>query len=135
MSLDIHYVAYDKYRRVTFGTGKTINISRSGILFHATPRVLPDDNVTIAVKWPVNSPTGDPLLLLVVGHAIYMKSSATAMAVERRALIPAAMIQDRQNSGAWQSWHMPDLWSLVSMGNDLAEPQTRTASSGCAGEL
>jgi hypothetical protein len=62
-----------------FGSGKTVNMSRSGVLL-ALDRVLtPGLRVEVVVDWPVSLADGVPLKLIVKGHIVRSQKNDGAL--------------------------------------------------------
>ena len=67
------------------GTGKSLNISKEGILFAAGVAVQPGMPIEIVVEWPANSEGGVSVSLILLGNVIRIQQGAAqAIAVQFR---------------------------------------------------
>jgi len=79
-----------RYRAVvppstSWGAGKTLDISRKGILFAADDSLAPSTLVEIVVDWPANTKGGVPLNLTIRGQVVRIQKGAVhAIAVKFR---------------------------------------------------
>jgi hypothetical protein len=65
------------------GTGKSINISSSGILFTTDRHLPPGSNIEIAVSWPVLLTTDGHLRLVALGRVVRSEEGKAAMEISR----------------------------------------------------
>src|SRR5258708_15941816 len=95
-------------RAVKTGTGQTVNLSSSGVLFESDDAVAPSMLVELAVPWPVRLNDKVGLTLCIVGRTVRVERNCTALEFLRhefrtRALRPSAL---RQSPPASLSTHL-----------------------------
>ena len=79
ISLDVQYKLRNNGEVTRFGTGKTSNISSSGIFFQ-TGGVLPTDGeIELLMKWPFFLDGDCPLKLVVQGRIVRSDANGTAV--------------------------------------------------------
>ena len=75
------------------GEGTSLNISSTGMLFRCSERLTSGDTVTAALEWPQPA-DGKPMILLVHGHVVWIKSAQVGLSVSHYGFlaqnIPAA---------------------------------------------
>ncbi len=76
---------YRIYTRSTIeaGTGKTINMSSTGVLFTTQRTLRPGERVELSVRWPAQLDKKCPLKLVVIGRVVRATDTAAAIAIER----------------------------------------------------
>jgi len=68
------------------GTGTTVNISSTGMLFRASKRLDSGEKVVVAVDWPIAD--AKPMILLFQGYVVWMKGSQVGLAVSHYGFLP-----------------------------------------------
>jgi hypothetical protein len=94
LNFKLRYMIYGSDRRVFAGSGQTVNLSSTGLCFRSDKRVLRGDWIKAAVEWPVSSPRGDSLILLIAGYVVRTKALSAAILIEKRDLVPAAVLAE-----------------------------------------
>ena len=69
-------------RTEQIGSGNTLNMSSSGVLFTTEPALPQGDRIELAVNWPVTL-NGVPLELVIWGQVVRADERQAAMSVER----------------------------------------------------
>lgn len=69
------------------GTGTTVNISSTGLLFRASKRLDGGEKVVVAVDWPT-ADANKPMILLFQGYVVWMKGSQVGLAVSHYGFLP-----------------------------------------------
>ena len=87
IQLTLHYSAMRRMDAPLTGTGESINISRTGILFRADKRLQVGDSVLLMLDWPATAPDGEPLKALLTGHVVRARSPLVALAVHTHKLL------------------------------------------------
>lgn len=80
ITLDVEYKLLKRGRVVTLGSGKTVNISRGGVLIDATGTLFPGSRVEVMVHWPFLLEGVCPLKLVMRGRVV--RSVGTSIAVQ-----------------------------------------------------
>lgn len=76
---------YKIYSRSTIeaGSGQTINMSSTGVLFTTQRMLRPGERVELSVHWPAQLDNKCPLKLVVIGRVARSVETAAAIAIER----------------------------------------------------
>jgi hypothetical protein len=69
-------------RQAARGTGRIVNISKSGLLFHADTAIAPGMELSICAPWPTRL-GGANLELVIAGRAVRTGSEGTAVRILR----------------------------------------------------
>jgi hypothetical protein len=85
--------------RTIAGNGQLMNISSSGILFRSDHKMVRGDLIEAVIDWPLTSPAGDPLLLMVGGYVLRTKSLSAAVLLERKDIVPETLLDSRGSAG------------------------------------
>src|SRR5947209_6260875 len=81
---DVRYKAFGANRTITQqGSGRTLNMSGTGLLFTTESALAEGERVELSVSWP--APLNDtlPLKLVVRGHLVRTNETQAAMSIER----------------------------------------------------
>jgi hypothetical protein len=81
--LELHYRVLDGSRRSRTGSGRTINLSLGGVLFHADSQLAAGTPVQLAISWPRRLAEVCPLLLLVTGRILRAEGARLALKTDR----------------------------------------------------
>ena len=65
------------------GTGKSLNISSSGISFSTNNLLTIGMSIRLSMNWPVLLHGSRPIRLMIYGHVIRSNDQATVVAIER----------------------------------------------------
>jgi hypothetical protein len=68
---------------VEVGSGKTINISSSGVLFTTERSLSPGERLELSVAWPAQLDNRCPLKLVASGRVIRVSDHTAAIAIDR----------------------------------------------------
>jgi hypothetical protein len=76
---------YRVYKRSTIevGTGKTINMSSTGVLFTTQRALKPGERIELSAAWPAQLDNKCPLKLVMSGRVIRASDAVAAMVIER----------------------------------------------------
>ena len=69
------------------GTGETIDISSTGVLFTADHELPLGHSVELSIRWPVLRYQSVPVVLTVVGEVVRTETGAAAVTVRRRSFL------------------------------------------------
>jgi hypothetical protein len=86
LELALRYRTLD--RRVCYGSGRTLNISSTGILAESPDLFTPGTTVELTADWPVQLHDWIPLHLVMTGSIVRCESSRFAVAADRLRLVP-----------------------------------------------
>ncbi len=81
--LDLEYRLKDSDHELSGGSGTTIHISSSRVLFEAKNALPPGSLVELAVAWPVELENRIKLRLIIVGRAVSVSGKRTLVDVVR----------------------------------------------------
>ena len=70
VTLELEYKLLKRGRVVQRGSGRTLNISRSGVLFEANQALAPGGLIELMIRWPISLQGICPLKLLVRGRVV-----------------------------------------------------------------
>lgn len=90
IELDLLYRATGKRDRRFSGSGKTTNISSTGILFRTEQDLEPDINIEASIAWPVRLQQNVPLKLRVRGRVVRTEPGAAVLTIQQYAFHTAA---------------------------------------------
>lgn len=79
---ELHYRVTHKSSRVS-GTGKTLNIGSSGVLFTTEERLSLGQMVELSVNWPARLGGTCPLKFVAVGRVVRAEATMAAVRIER----------------------------------------------------
>jgi hypothetical protein len=85
--------------RTIAGNGQLINISSSGLLFRSDHKMVRGDLIEAVVDWPLTSPDGSPLLLMVGGYVLRTKALSAAVLLERKDIVAEPALDTRGSAG------------------------------------
>jgi hypothetical protein len=95
VTLEIEYKLLTADSGEQIGIGKTINISRFGVLFEATDALPARREVEVLVHWPVSKELTGPLKLIMRGRVIRSAGKLVAVRVSRHEFrIGATLLRD-----------------------------------------
>lgn len=77
------------------GSGESLNISCSGMLFRSDKRLMAGDSLVVLVDWPVAAPDNEPLKLVVTGTAVRARRGEVGMAIHTHRLLRERDIEKR----------------------------------------
>jgi len=83
LELDLEYRILKDDRVVFTGTGKTVNISSGGILFHAEESVPSGHSVELSVHWPALLGNSPFLELCISGRLVRSEEGGVALRMNR----------------------------------------------------
>lgn len=75
------------------GTGRSVNLSRSALVFQADAKLFIGDAITLTLDWPATAITHEALYLVLGGAVIGTHGSFTAIAISRAELVRARELQ------------------------------------------
>jgi hypothetical protein len=96
---DIRYKVLNKRGSEEAGTGKTINISSSGILFTTDQLLLPGRRVEIAVSWPAQLNSKCALKLVARGRVVRFEEGRAAIEIQQHEFRTQSLANGLQASG------------------------------------
>jgi len=83
IELELDYRATGRRDRRFTGTGKTTNISSTGILFRTEHELEPDTNIEASISWPVRLHQTVPLKLRVRGRVVRSESGTVGVEIQK----------------------------------------------------
>lgn len=79
---EIRYRAVARKQQEEFGSGKTVNMSSSGILFEAGEDVAPGKQLEVSVSWPAQLNNRTPLKLVARGRVVRVDEGRAALEIQ-----------------------------------------------------
>jgi hypothetical protein len=89
IALNLRYAVRRQGESAITGSGRSVNMSSSGLLFRADRKLQPWDSIVLALDWPVTAIEDEPLYLIVSGYVVRVKAVSTAMSISRSELVRA----------------------------------------------
>jgi len=83
IELELDYKATGKRDLRFTGSGKTTNISSSGIMFRTEQELEPDTNIEASICWPVRLHQTVPLKLRVRGRVVRKEPGAVVVEIQQ----------------------------------------------------
>ena len=83
MVLDIRYRILAAKGDTQLGTGKSVDISSSGVLFLSQTPLSPEKRIELSISWPVQLDGRCPLKLITRGRIIRCKGAHVAVELEK----------------------------------------------------
>jgi hypothetical protein len=80
--LEVEYKLLKRGRVVQFGSGKTLNVSSSGVLFEVNDALPSSGPIELMLNWPFLLDGVFPLKLLIQGHVIRNDGNRIAVSIE-----------------------------------------------------
>jgi len=81
MGLELTYAVKRGKRTLTNGGGRTVNLSKDGILFQSTSEFMPGEVIELSILWPVRLADIIGLTLRVRGCVVWAESNHTALKI------------------------------------------------------
>jgi hypothetical protein len=78
---EVRYKVFKKRRGSLVGSGKTINISSSGVLFTSDEVLRLGERLELSISWPVRLDNKNALKLVVLGTVVRVTPGCTAMQI------------------------------------------------------
>lgn len=88
MALSLRYGVLSRSAVVFCGTGRTRNVSRSGVLFQADARLPVGSPVELSIQWPVLRDGQQPVELVVFGSVIRAADTHAAVSITHYEFLP-----------------------------------------------
>jgi hypothetical protein len=83
LTLQVRYVVLGRRAPAETGTGRTIDLSSSGLSFTAERPLPAGHKIDVSIDWPVLLGGGVQLQLIMSGKVVRSNGSATALQIER----------------------------------------------------
>jgi PilZ domain len=83
LSLDLRYTIFDPSGPKTTGSGRTIDLSSSGLSFVAEGQLAVGQTLDAAIHWPVLLDSGVQLQLILTGVVVRTHGNITALRIHR----------------------------------------------------
>jgi hypothetical protein len=79
---EVRYKVLNRKGEPEVGTGRTINMSSSGLLFSAEQVLMPGRRLEVSVAWPAQLNNSCPLKLVARGRVVRYDSGAAAIEIQ-----------------------------------------------------
>jgi c-di-GMP-binding flagellar brake protein YcgR len=86
LNLEVRYTVSGSRGPVETGSGRTIDLSNSGLRFAAPRPLEPGLRLDVAIEWPVLLDGGVHLQLIAAGVVVWSKGAETALRIQRHEL-------------------------------------------------
>ena len=93
--LNLRYVLQRRGSPPMTGSGNSINVSLSGLLFQGETKAQAGDSVLAILDWPVKGPNAEALMLVATGVVLRNRKLQTAVSLTTSRLLPARHIEQR----------------------------------------
>ncbi len=93
--LTLRYVLQRRGSAPITGSGTSINVSLSGLLFQGEAKAQAGDSVLAIMDWPAAGPNAEALMLVATGVVLRNRKSQTAAALTTSRLLLARDIENR----------------------------------------
>jgi hypothetical protein len=80
---DMAYKIVHRQRVIEVGSGRTVNMSASGILFESTRALPVGAKVELSVAWPARLGARVRLQVCIMGRTVWSSSKSTAVQIQR----------------------------------------------------
>ena|ERR1035437_645315 len=100
---DVAYKIVRHKRVLEVGSGRTVNMSASGVLFQSTRALPVGESVELSIAWPARLDGTVHLQLCIKGRTVRSRSDSTAVQIQRHGFRTAgSSIAIRANAGMRQ---------------------------------
>jgi len=93
--LNLRYVLQRRGSAPINGSGTSINVSLSGLLFQGETKAQAGDSVLAIMDWPARGPNAEALMLVATGVVLRNRKSQTAVSLTTSRLLLARDIEQR----------------------------------------
>jgi hypothetical protein len=93
--LNLRYVLQRRGSPPITGSGTSINVSLSGLLFQGETNAQTGDSLLAIMDWPVKGPDAEALILVATGVVLRNRKPQTAASLTTTRLLPARDIEHR----------------------------------------
>ena len=93
--MNIRYAVLRQGQPPAKGSGASVNVSRTGLLFTASGRFDKGDLILAALDWPLPAIDGQPLFLVVSGHVARVKRPFVAISIRTHRLWRASELEGK----------------------------------------
>ncbi len=97
IDLPVRFLIHRRGRGWSVNLGTSVKISRSEMVFRSRMKLRAGDTISAAVDLPMPAPDNGPMLLVLNGHIVRVRSSMATMGIARHRLTPASMLVDYQH--------------------------------------
>src|SRR5262245_14181431 len=87
ISLSLRYAVRRRGQQSINGTGESINVSSSGLLFRTDGRPMLGDSIIVALEWPAIGVAVEPIFLVLSGQIVRSQGRTTALSISRNELL------------------------------------------------
>lgn len=100
IALPLRFAAPRRGDSPVTGSGESVNVSRTGLLFRCEGRLITGDALVVVLDWPVAAPDEEPLKLVVTGNIVRTRRGMVGMVLHTHRLLREHEI-DKQISVFW----------------------------------
>jgi hypothetical protein len=104
--LSLRYAVRRRGQQPITGTGQSINVSSSGLLFRADGRPVSGDSMIVALEWPTPG-SAEPMFLVLSGHVVRSQGRTAALSISRNELLRVADLEKSFEAFLRREWKMP----------------------------
>jgi hypothetical protein len=97
LNLRLRYVIYG--HRTIAGNGRLVDISSTGLLFRSDHKMVRGDLIEAVIDWPLTTPDGNPLLLMVGGYVLRTKALSAAVLLEKKDIVQEHALESHGSAG------------------------------------
>lgn len=129
IALTLRFAALHRGDLPATGTGESVNVSRTGMLFRCEGRLALGDSLVAVLDWPVAARDNEPLKLVVTGHVVRTRRGLVAMVIHTHRLLREHELEKRtqlfwargENPGRSERKPLQGLVVLIEEADDVAQ--------------
>jgi hypothetical protein len=106
ISLSLRYAVRRRGQQPLTGTGESVNVSSSGLLFRSDGKPASGDSIIVALEWPAKEST-EPIYLVLSGHVIRTQGRSAALVISRNDLLRAVDLEKAFEVFLRREWKVP----------------------------
>jgi PilZ domain len=107
ITLSLRYAVRRRGQQPLTGTGQSLNVSSSGLLFRSDGRPESGDSIIVALEWPAGGAGGDPIFLVLSGHVVRTQGRAVALSISRNDLLRSNDLEKAFETFLRREWKIP----------------------------
>jgi hypothetical protein len=107
ISLSLRYAVRRRGHEPLTGTGQSVNVSSSGLLFRSDGRPASGDSMIVALEWPAPGTTAEPIFLVLSGHVVRTQGRSAALEISRNELLRREDLEKAFEVFLRREWKIP----------------------------
>jgi hypothetical protein len=107
ISLSLRYAVRRRGQQSDTGTGQSLNMSSSGLLFRSDGKASPGDSIIVALEWPVSKCDGEPVYLVLSGYVVRIQGRSAAISISRNEILRQPDLEKSLDLFSRREWRPP----------------------------